>query len=419
MLIVLAFFGVTIAWGAFAQLESSVMASGELVYAGDRRQVQHLEGGIVREILVRDGDLVQKGDAVLILSDIEMLSQRNAVRAEYHEVLGRLARLRAERQNSETIVFHEELLVFQNDPKVRDILEMQTEFFESRRSAFESQTEILAGRIPQYDQMVAGLDAQIASITMQSRITAEEIITVKALLERGIERKPRLLALQKSQADLEGKMGELLAQKGQTELAVSEVEMRLSDMKIGRIGEVEAELTPLLSRALDLSDRLKAAEDRLNRTVIRAPITGFVHGSQVHTIAAVIKPGDTLLSIVPQLEEIVISARVQPIDIDKLTVGGGARIVLSAFKQNEVPPLEGVVLAVSADRLQDESTGQSYFSVRVAIQEADYMNLQQNSKIDLMSGMPAEVYIRTGFRSPFNYLVQPLKESFDRAFRET
>jgi HlyD family type I secretion membrane fusion protein len=413
------FFGVTGIWSVFAKLESSVLANGELVYAGDRREIQHLEGGIVREIRVRDGDLVQEGDALIVLSDVEMIAQRNAIRAEYHEVLGRLARLRAERENVDVITFDQELLSLQGDPKVSEILDMQTDYFQSRRSTFEGQTEILAGRIPQYDRMIAGLDAQIGSITKQLDITDEEIKDVEKLVDRGIERKPRLLALQKSQADLQGKMGELTAQKSQTGLAISEVEMRLSDMQITRISEVESELTPLLSRALDLTDRLAAAEDRLERTVVRSPITGFVHSSQVHTIAAVIRPGDTLLSIVPKSEDIIISARVRPIDIDKLVVGGGARIMLSAFKQNEVPPLEGEVLVVSADRLQDEATGQSYFAVRVAISEADFLKIQSEWEIELLPGMPADVYIRTGFRSPLDYFMQPLRESFSKAFRET
>lgn len=385
---------------------------------GNRTRVQHLEGGIVAAIHVDDGGRVDAGDALISLEDVRTRAQKVAIRSEYFDTMGRVARLRAERDGLEEIAFPDHLIEASANPQVAEVVRMQEQLFRSRRHAFEGQQAILASRIPQYHSMIKGLDAQLKALESQQEIFEEELEVAEELFAKGIERRPRVLQLRRNVASTQGEIGDLVEKRGQTQLAISEVEMRLIDMLDSRFAAIDEELTGLLSKLIDLEDRLRAAEDQLERTIIRAPVSGVVVGLGVHNTGATIQPGEILLSIVPNTSSIVVHARISPMDVDLVSPGLDAKVVLSSFKQSDVPPIDAWVRRISADRLEDDRSGESYFE---AVLEFVMLENQLGGDFesDLMPGMPAEVFVRTGTRSPIDYLLQPMRDSFRRAMRES
>lgn len=415
VLIVLFFFGAGGFWAVNASIDSAVIAPGELIVEGNRTRVQHLEGGIIADIKIRDGHKVKVGDSLILLENVRARAQVQALKAEYFEALGRSARLRAERSGLTQIDFPDPLIAAADDLQVAEIAEMQLQLFHSRRRAFKGQKDILASRVPQYHSMIDGLDAQLTALQTQAEIFAEELAVVEELFDKGIERRPRLLQLRRNVAVIQGEIGDLKEKRAQTLLAISELEMRLIDLDDSRFAAIDDELTPLLSRLIDIEDRLFAAEDQLSRTTIRAPVDGVVVGLAVHNSGAVIDAGAVILSIVPEFSPMIVHARINPIDVDMVTAGLTAQVVLSAFKQSDVKPLDALVERVSADRLEDERTGETYFEVVLSFPSS----LGAAELPPLVSGMPAEVYINTGTRSPLDYFMQPLRDSFRRAMRES
>lgn len=417
-LIVAGFFGLGGVWAVTAKLESAVIAPGELVMEGNRTRVQHLEGGIVASIDVTDGDRVESGQALIRLEDVRARAQVVALRAEYYDGLARAARLRAESANLEDVEFPATLVSAASNPEVQEVMDMQRQVFQSRRTALRSEKDILASRIPQYYSMISGLDAQLSALKSQQEIYNEELQIVEGLLEKGLERRPKVLQLRRATVGIKGEIGDLIEKRGQTSLAISEIEMRLIDMDNSRMAAIDAELSPLLSQLIDLEDRLRAAEDQLERTVIRAPVSGFVVALSVHNKGAIIQSGTILLSIVPDDEAVVVNARLMLVDVNLVMAGQPAKVILSAFKQSEVEPIEASVLRISADRLEDERTGEPYFETVLEFHQGE--GGEGNLTLPkLVPGMPVEVYIKTGSRTPLAYFLQPLRDSFRRAMKET
>jgi len=418
LLIVVAFFGAGGFWALNANIDSAVIAPGELIVEGNRTRVQHLEGGIVAGLEVTDGDRVAVGDPLIRLEDVRAHAQVVALQAEYFDALGRAARLRAERTGYKDILFPDQLLAAADRPQVAEVIDMQLQLFRSRRQAFEGQKEILASRVPQYRSMIDGLNSQLASLQTQLEAFEEELTVVEDLFQKGIERRPRVLQLRRNVAGVQGEIGDLVEKRGQTLLAISEIEMRLIDMTDSRLAAIDEELTPLLSRLIELEDRLRAAADQLARTVITAPVAGVVVGISVHNVGAIIQPGEVLLSLVPESFSMVVYARVSPVDVELVGAGQSARVVLSTFRPSEVPPIDALVRRVSADRLEDERTGEPYFEIVLEI-FAPGDDGESAIVPQLVPGMPAEVFIKTGARRPLDYFLEPLRESFRRAMRET
>ncbi|MFP4125560.1 MAG: HlyD family type I secretion periplasmic adaptor subunit [Alphaproteobacteria bacterium] len=413
------FFGGLGTWAVTAELDAAVVARGELIYEGDRRDVQHLEGGVVERIFVDDGDAVVPGGLLIRLRDVGARARVSEVRTEYHGVLARAARLEAERAQAAAIRFPEPLRARAEEASVAHLLDEERKLFASRVAAFESQKGLLRARIPQYERMITGLKSQIAAAELQIETIEDETRAVATMVEKGLERRPRLQRLQRERAALEGELGELTEKVAQTRLAQQEIEERILDFERTRRAEIEEELAPLVARRGELRDKLQAAKDVRARTEIRAPIGGVVHGMQVHAEGAVIKPGEPLMSIVPDDERVVVDARVRPQDIELVSAGQSSRVVLSAYNQSDVPPIAGEVLRVSADRLQEAESGETYFLARLRLDEAALRATAVGNRLKLVPGMPAEVFINTGSRTPLDYLLEPLRDSFQRAFRET
>jgi membrane fusion protein, type I secretion system len=413
--LLIAFFAGFGGWAALAPLSSATVAEGVIRVETHRKTVQHLEGGIVREILVNEGDKVTAGQILMRLDKTQSGTTVSVLQDQQDALLALQARLEAERDGLDAIQFPPELLARQSDPKVATVVGGQQKIFDTRRQSLRAQLGILSQRVEQLGSEIAGHKAQLVSANEQIQLTQEEIATVTDLLNRGLERKPRLLALQRQQSYLEGSRGEQLGAIAKAQQEIGEAKLQSADLLDKRSSEIALELRDTQSRLLEIRQKLGAAVDVDNRMEVVAPVSGQVVDLKVHTLGGVVRPGDALLDIVPQSDELVVEARVRPVDIDAVHAGQSAQVALTAYKQRTTPRLDGRLATVSADALIDESRHISYYSAEIHIDSSELAKL---NGVQLYPGMPAEVMIVTGERTLLQYFIQPVIDSFHRAFRE-
>ncbi|MEP4486834.1 MAG: HlyD family type I secretion periplasmic adaptor subunit [Halioglobus sp.] len=414
-IIILLFFGVLGGWAAFSQLASAAIAPGELGFSTDRKTIQHLEGGIVAEIRVKDGDVVNPGDILIRLDRTQPQAIYDQVKARYYAILATEARLRAERDAQDSIVFPDPL----DDPdfatQATDIKYSESRLFETRRQTLGHQQGIIRQGIKQLEEEIQGLKQEIQSQDQQIDLLNEEIVSMQSLFERKMVSKQRLLALQRETAELEGERSRNRAAIARARQSISEEELRLIELETDREGEILAQLRDIQGDILELNERLGAAKDVLARTDIIAPSHGTIVGITVSTVGGVIASRQALMDIVPLDETLLVRATLDPKDIDVVRAGQKAFVILTAFNQRNRLPLEGTVASVSADSLTDEQTGARYYLARVdlpPIGDASYQDME------IYPGMQAEVMIQVGDRTPLNYLLQPIWDSMNRALRE-
>lgn len=415
MATIVLFFGGFGAWSATAPLTSAAVAPGQIIVQGNRKRVEHLEGGIVKEILHRDGDFVEAGEPVVRLDDTRARATYDLLQGQYRAALALEARLVAERDGADRIDFPPDLMeVARQDPKVAQIVVAQNNIFEARRSTLEGQIKILQQRIAQAREEIAGLEAQEKSEARQLALIDEELVDVEQLVEKGLQRKPHLLALKRTKAAIEGSRGEHLAEIARARQKIGEATLAILDLKNQKLNAVVDGLREAQERIADLTERVRAAEDILVRTTIRAPQSGVIVGSKVHTVGGVIEPGLPLMEIVPQNDKLIVETKVRPEDIDSVHTGLPAHVRLSGLNRRTTPSIDGEVVYVSADRLSDPETGIGYFRADVEVEAASVEALG----ITLTPGMPAQVLIVTGERTAFDYLISPLADRFASAFKE-
>jgi len=416
--VILVFFAGLGGWAALAPLASAAIAPGTVGPDGSRRTVQHLEGGIIREILVRDGSRVAAGDPLVVLADVAARATYEQERTQYDTLAAMQARLLAEQRGATTLTFSDRLVeAAEASPEVAAILEAQRELFETRRQAHEGRKAILRQRIAQLMEEITGLEAQIASQSRQLELIEQEIEGVEQLLAQGLERRPRLLSLQRNEAQIQGALAGNRSAIARARQAIGETELQIVNQDATRLDQVATELSDVRTRLLSLEEGLRQSEDVLDRTVVTAPVAGTVVALRFRTTGGVVAPGDPILDIVPEDEDLLIDARVSPIDIDAVHEGLEAQIRLLAFAQRNLPRIGGRVETVSADALVDEQSGESYYSVRVAVPRETLESLPDG--VALSPGMPAEVLIMTGERTALEYLVRPFLDSVSLAFRES
>ena len=406
------------AWSALAPIDSAAVATGEVIFDANKKTVQHLEGGIVKEILVGEGSFVKKGDTLIRLDETAAEARLDLLEGQIIGARATEVRLLAERDKKDKLTFPADLLEDEKKNKIiGENLDSQRRLFDSRRRSGEGQRKILGQKIRQYEQEIAGLNAQIRSANSQIGFLGQEIGVVRKLLAQGNASRPRLLALERQAADLRGNRGEAQANISRAKQSIFESEIAINNLTTEFENEVNTELKETQAELADLNERIRASSDTMNRIVIAAPVTGTVTGLRAHTIGGVINPGDAIMDIIPtNEEELVIEARVNPQDIDVVHKDLLARVRLSAYKARTVPMIEGIVRTVSADRFTDERTGEAYYSARIYIDGKEFEELGDDIK--LYPGMPAEVLIVTGSRTFLNYMLSPISESFNRAFRE-
>ncbi|MCQ0988465.1 HlyD family type I secretion periplasmic adaptor subunit [Jiella marina] len=409
------FFGGFGAWAVVTPIASAAYGSGQVRVEGRRKTVEHLEGGIVREIMVKEGDYVEEGQVLLRLDDVQASAMSELLESQLQSLRAAEARLMAERSGAEEITFPQSLLNARDNPRVEIAISGQTSIFENRRLSLEGRTDLLEQKIGQLKSQIQAHTAQRDSAERQILIVQEELKTVRDLTKRGFEKRPRLLALERELAQLRGERGEQVGMIASAEQSISEAKLQIVDLKNTRRDEVSAELQQTRTKISELTDRLTAASDVETRTAIVAPISGRIVQLQQVTTGGVVKPGEPILDIVPSDVELVIDARISPLDIDSVHTGLEAEIKLMAFKQRSLPILLGTVTSVSADALTDERSGTSYYTAEVRFTEEQRKMLQG---LELYPGMPADVLVLTGERTPLEYFIEPIEDSFNKAFRE-
>jgi HlyD family secretion protein/epimerase transport system membrane fusion protein len=403
-------------WAAMVPIAGGAVASGVVSPDGNRRTVQHLEGGIIASLAIRDGDRVMAGQPLLVLESVQARATFNALQNQYLTLVAIQARLRAEQAGLDELELPAELEAALGDREIFLIAQAQRALFRTRRAAHESRRAVLLQRIEQSREQMRGLEAQIASATQQLSLIADELEGKMQLLRRGLVRRPDVLRLQRDQSEIEGRRGEYMASIARAQQQIGEAEMQILGLDADRADQVSQQLDTVRAELSGVTERRHASRDILSRTVVTAPIGGTVLGLRFRTIEGVIRPGEAILDIVPDEERLLIDARVSPVDIDVVRAGMTAQIRLGAFAGRNLPRLDGLVRSVSADRMTDEATRQPYYLARVEVTREALAAL--GPERELQPGMPAEVLIVRTERTMLEYLVEPFREAIRRSLRE-
>ena len=405
-------------WAAAAPLAGAAIAQGVISPDGSRRTVQHLEGGIIQRILVEDGSVVQPGDPLIVLEDVQARAGHDVLRARIHTLAAAQARLLAEQAGAADIRFPDWLIeATVADAAALEAMVAQRQLFRTRAQALADRRAILARRIAQLREEIAGLEAQIVADGRQIELIAGEIEGLEHLYRKGLTPKTRLLELQREQSDIEGDRAERRARIARVHQAIGQTELQIVAQGTALVDQANEELSRVQAELAEVEQRLVASQDVLARTLIKAPSAGTVVELRFHTPGGVIRPGEPVLDIVPDNEELLVDARLSPLDIDVVAAGLPAQIILPAFKQRHLPRIEGRVRRVSADAIVDPHSGERYFEARIEIDPAQFAALEP--PVALAPGMPAEVYITIAERTMLDYLLQPVFDSLRRAFRES
>ena len=403
-------------WAATATLSGAVIASGQLQVESNRQVVQHPDGGVVGEILVQDGDVVEGGDVLLRLDDTLLRSDIGALESQLYEIIARRGRLEAEQIGADTIEFDPELLEAAADkPGVQKLIEGQSALFVAKRESTEKEMAALEERKTQLADQIRGSEAQVRAIRRQTELIGQELANQQSLLAKGLAQASRVLELEREAARLQGQDGELTAQIAQLEGQISEIEI-VQLQKVAQLREdAISELRELGFRELELKQKRMSLLERLSRLDIRAPRAGIVLDMTVHALKSVVRPAEPILYIVPTDTDLIVDARIDPVNVDQIWQGQDAVLRFSAFDTRTTPEIIGKVLRVSPDVIVDEATNQAFYRADVAPNPGELAKLQGQ---DLVPGMPVEVFIQTGERTPLNYMVKPITDYFNRAMRE-
>lgn len=414
--VIVVFIGGFFVWGVTAPISGGAVAPGIISPDGSRRTVQHLEGGIIAAIRVRDGDRVAVGDPLLLIESLQARTVFNALLDQHRTLLAMRARLESEQADSATLVVPEALGQTEGGMDLQLILNGQKALFATRRAAHESRKEVLRLRIEQSEEQIRGTQAQVDSATQQLQLLAEELTGKESLLRQGLVPRPEVLRLQRLHAELLGRRGEHIGAIARARQVIGEAEMQILGIDAERLDKIAEQLDKVRAELAGVTERLQSSRDILARTVIGAPISGTVVNLRFRTVEGVIRAGDSILDIVPDEERLLIDARVTPVDIDVVQSGMPVEVRLTAYSSRGLPRIRGVVHTVSADRLLDDAASQPYYLARVEVDRSELARLGPG--VALVPGMPAEVLIVRRERTMMGYLLEPLRDAFRRAFRE-
>jgi len=413
LIIAFLIFGVFGLWSTFAPIDSAAYAGGVVRVRSYNKIVQHLEGGIVQEIRVQNGDFVNEGDVLLVIDPTQALSQLASLSTQQMALSAIEARLRTEQQSLDSVSYPPELR--QGGAEGQKEIDTQNNIFATRKAALDGAVAVLEQRIGQLQSRLDGLRAMRDSKLALAASFEDELNDFRPLLEEGFTDKQRLRELERNLAMQQGEAADLSAniastdiQIGETRLEILQQQNEFQDQVANQLGEIQVQLK-------DTRERVTALTDIVTRTEVRAPIAGVVNSLQVHTEGGVINPAAPIAEIVPQSDELVIEAMLAPTDIDRVAVGQEATVRLPAFNSKAVPTLFGSVLGVSADAVQNPDTGQSYYLARIQLTPESLADLQE---LVLVPGMPAEVLITTGSRTFLQYIMKPVTNSMVKSFRE-
>lgn len=400
---------------ATTELSGAVIAPGVLVVDSNVKKVQHPTGGVVGELLVRDGVRVRAGDIVVRLDETVTRANLAIVVKALDELSSRQARLEAERDGDEKVAFPASLIGRIDNPDVAKIVNGEQRLFELRRIARTGQRAQLAERVAQLREESRGLAGQVEAKSKEIELIARELQAVRDLWQKNLVSISRLTQLEREATRVEGERGQLIAASAQVKGKISETELQIIQIDQDLRSEVAKELREIQARVAEYVERKVAAEDQLKRIDIRAPLDGTVHQLAVHTVGGVIQAGEQIMLIVPEAERLIVEVRVNPQDIDQIQIGQRAVLRFAAFNQRTTPELFGSISQISADIVVEQRSGVSYYVARIALTEKEVARL---GAVRLVAGMPVESFIETGQRSVLSYLAKPLLDHGARAFRE-
>jgi len=402
-------------WAATTDIAGAVVTQGNIVVESSVKKVQHPTGGVVAEIYVKEGQEVKANQLLIRLDDTVTRANLRVVSKQLDDLGMRAARLAAERDEATELHIPEDLQRRMKEPNIARIVNGERSLFESRRESKLKQDQQLRERIAQFEKEGGGITAQIEAKSKEIELIGKELDGLKDLEKQRLVTTNRMVTLRREAARLGGERGQLIAAAAKAKGMIAETELKILGTDQQFKTDVVDELRQVESKQAELEERRIAAEDQLKRIEIRAPQSGKVLQLAAHTVGGVLNPGDPIMLIVPENDQLVVEARVAPRDIDQLHLGQPAVIRLAAFNQRTTPELNGSIAGISADLSKDAITGEGYFLARIALPDAELARL---GKKKLVPGMPADVQIRTNDRTALSFLVQPLHDQIAKAFRE-
>lgn len=404
-------------WATTSRIAGAIVVSGRIEVERDRQVVQHPDGGVVEEVRVAEGAHVTAGELLVRLDGAALRSDLTIVEGRLSELAGRAARLMAERDGSPQVVFPPDIQALAKAaPEVAAQLDGQRRLFEARTATLAEQRQLLLHRIDQITAQSDGIAAQRTATAVQLDLIEQELSAQQALLDKRLTQAGKVLALQREKARLDGQLGGLAAELARSADQVTEIRIQISGLATRRREEAATELRDIGPLMLELTERRRALVKEIERLDLRAPVTGIVLALQVSTPRSVLRAAEPVLYVIPQDRPLLITVRIAPIDIDEVAPGQPAELVFPAFSARDTPHLQGKVTRVSADALTDPQTGVAYFGAEVQLDPGEVARLGDRV---LLPGMPAEVFLQTGARSPLSYLIKPFTDYFSHAFRES
>ncbi|MGR3483575.1 HlyD family type I secretion periplasmic adaptor subunit [Salipiger marinus] len=404
------------AWAASARIDGAVIAPGRIVVDRNRQAVQHLDGGMVAEVLVKEGDRIEAGALLVRLDPTLALSELAITESRLYELMARRGRMEAERDDAGAVVFDPDLLAAASAPEVARLVEGQRGLFEARQDSLSKAVTQLENQQLQLQNQIGGIDAQMVALDRQLDLVGQEAAVQQGLLDRGLAQSSRVLNLQREEARLAGLRGELVARRAEAMERIAEIGIELLQLQTQRREEAITTLRDLEISEMETRERRAALKTQLDRMLIRAPVAGVAYDLRLFGAQSVVRPADPLLYIVPQDRPLVIEAQVDPIDVTRVHPGQQVVVRVQAFDMRNTPDLLGQVMLVSPDAFTDATTGRPYYRVEVELPKAELSKLTPDQV--LIPGMPVDSFIRTGEHTPLAYLTAPLTRYLDRAMRD-
>ncbi|MEI5681570.1 MULTISPECIES: HlyD family type I secretion periplasmic adaptor subunit [unclassified Mesorhizobium] len=415
ILVVLLLVGGVGGWAATTDIAGAVIARGKMSVLNNAKKVQHLEGGIVAKLAVRNGDHVKAGDLLIRLDDTETKANLAIIESQRDEFLIERARLEAERDMRPALDLPETLAGDQNSGRLQTILEGQQKLLTSKLDALEGKKNQLAEQVEQIGGQISGLESQFAAKQRQVEILGRELESLQTLRAKGLVEQSRILALERQGAMLDGDMGQIQAEIGRLRGTISETKLRIIQEDEEWRSEALTTLGEVRAKLATLEEQRTAAVAKLRRIDITAPLSGYVHESNVYTVGGVIGSGEPLMLIIPESDALIVRARVGQRDVDNIHIGQEVRLRFTSLSQRVTPELMGDVTTIAPDVTTDQATGEVYYPIEITLIDGEVKKLEG---IQLKPGMPVEAFIQTGMRTALSYLTKPFTEQLQHAFRE-
>lgn len=403
-------------WATCTEISGAVIAPGRLVVESDVKKVQHPTGGVVSELLVKDGDQVKAGDVLVRLDETQTRANLDVTRKALDELAARQSRDEAERDGAKDITFPAELLGRRGvNPEVATLVEGESRLFAARKASREGQRAQLSERVAQLNEEIGGLNEQVSAKAREIRLIGDELKGVHDLYTKNLVPLSRVTALERDAARLEGERGQLVASVASTKGKIAETKLQILQVNTDMRTEVGKDLAEIRGKWSELVEKRVAAEDQLKRVEMRAPQSGVVYQMTVHTVGGLVVPSEPAMLIVPEADQLVVEVHVQPSDIDNVRLGQRAVLRFAAFNTRTTPEVDGVVTRVSADVSADTKTGQSFYVARIGIAPEELLRL---GDLRLVPGMPVEAHLQIGDRTVLSYLTKPLTDQIAKAWKE-